>query len=291
MAEFNIELLMNTIILMWNPAISSFAMDDFKEMMADPTFGDYNWSVWDWKKAHCGDRFLMVRVGEEGLHGKGNGVVMSGYLTSEPYRGGDWSGKGREVYYMDFQPDYIFDTEKVETLTDDFLMEAFPQFDWTKGHSGQCLDTELAGLVEECWEKAVMKNQDLLDNGRKWRIARDVFKKDMSVRLFSEHFQSGDVITEAVFFGGGLDVGSFFSRYVIEGQEFLPDFPEGEVPTSTENYSIEITSLRKALGARDDRELAKILRRDYTGKDGMQKLLDFAKKAGCRIDESVLYID
>lgn len=68
---------MNTFIHMWNPAISSFAKKNCKEMMADPTFGDYNRSVWEWEKARCVDRFLMVRVGEDGFHGKGNGVVMS----------------------------------------------------------------------------------------------------------------------------------------------------------------------------------------------------------------------
>ena len=56
----------------------------------------YNWSVWEYEKAKCGDRFYMVRVGE------GNtGVVMSGVFDSHPYEAADWSGKGRRTFYMD----------------------------------------------------------------------------------------------------------------------------------------------------------------------------------------------
>ena len=58
-----------------------------------------------------------------------------------------------------------------------------------------------------------------------------------------------------------------------------------------DNYSIEITSLKKALGVETDREVAKILRREYSGRDGMKRLLEFAKGAGCRIDECNIMID
>ena len=68
---------MNTFLLLWNPAISSYTIDrceeefDFKEA----TLGDFiddeqyfpwdlNWSVWEWDKARKGDRFFMLRVGE-----------------------------------------------------------------------------------------------------------------------------------------------------------------------------------------------------------------------------------
>lgn len=136
-----------------------------------------------------------------------------------------------------------------------------------------------------------MKNQELLDKGKNWRVARDVFKKSKRVRLFCEHFQSGDICTDATFYGGGLDLGRFFSHYDIEGQEFLPEVPEGELLTSEEGYSIEITSLRKAFGVEEDRALAKILCREYIGKDGMDRLLEFARKAGCKIEDSIILID
>ena len=191
---------------------------------------------------------------------------------------------------MDLQPDYLFDTEKVETLPDDFLTGAFPQFDWTKGHSGQLLDAEVAALLEECWEKAVMKNQDLLDNGRNWRIARDAFRYSGTVELYREHFRDELVLVDATFYGGGLDVYRYFDRY-YEGNEFLPEVPEGEYVTEVHDFSVEIASLREAFGVMDDRAVAKRLREQYMGRNGMDRLKEFVKKAGCKIDENMMYID
>ena len=283
---------MKTFILMWNPAISSFGYKAFKNFFKEPVGTDMNWSVWDWKEASAGDRFFMVRVGEEGIHGKGNGIVMSGHFTSDPYRGTDWSGKGREVYYADLQPDYIFDTEKVQSLTDDSLMKVFPQFDWTKGHSGQLIDATLATSLELEWTKCILSNQSLLSNGRNWRIARDVFKYSPTVELFREHFRDELKCVDAVFYGGGLDVYKYSDNYYLDqGSEFLPEVPEGEYTTSVDDFSIEIESLRKAFGVKDNRAVAKRLREEYSGRDGMARLREFVQKSGCKIDENVIYID
>ena len=282
---------MKTIILMWNPAISSIDMHAFKDFFAEPVGTDFNWSVWDWKEAHAGDRFFMVSVGEAGRGGKGNGIVMSGHLTSEPYRGRDWSGEAREVYYMDLQPDYLFDTEKVRTLTDEFLMESFPQFDWTGGHSGRVLDPETAALLEECWEKVIIGNADILSNGHRWRTALDVFRKYPVVELWRAHYQACVEMVDAEIYGGGLDVLAYSMDIAMGDWMLLPEMPQELITSEMNNYSIEITSLKKAFGVEDDRALAKILRREYSGRDGMKRLLEFAKKAGCRIDESNIMID
>lgn len=282
---------MQTIILMWNPAISSIGYREFKEFFREPVGTDFNWSIWEWEKAHAGDRFFMVRVGEEGLHGKGNGVVMSGYLTSEPYRGLDWSGKGREVYYMDLQPDYLFDTEKVRTLTDDFLTESFPQFDWTGGHSGRMLDADTALALEDCWEKALLYNTDLLQNGRKWQVARDVFRRFPVVELYRAHYQGELYCINAFFNGGWLDVYVCNPPLYREGEELLPLPPMRYPWDGIENYRIEQRSLQEAFKVNDNRAAASVLRRDYSGADGMKRLRKFARKAGCNIQESDLLLD
>ena len=47
------------------------------------------------------DEFFMVRVGE------GNtGLFAAGRFTSEPFKDEDWSGKGREVYYMQMDKNF-----------------------------------------------------------------------------------------------------------------------------------------------------------------------------------------
>lgn len=282
---------MKTVILMWNPAISSFTFKMFKNYLAGPFGTDFDWSVWDWKEVHAGDRFFMVRVGDEGKGGKGNGIVMSGYLNSEPHRGEDWSGKGREVYYVDLAADYLFDTEKVRTLTDEFLMQSFPQFDWTGGHSGRILDDETAALLEECWEKVLIMNADLLSNGRHWRTAVDVFRRYPVVELWRGHYKGRIEFINAEFYGKGLIVSYFNDDYYTPAMELLPKAPRSKICTSCECYKIGLVSLKKALGVDDNRGVAKILRRDYSTRDGMTRLLKFAKKAGCKITESFILVD
>ncbi len=147
---------MKTIILMWNPAISSYKMDLFEdelESLGNEWGTEYNWSIHEYDKAEDGDRFYMVRCGN------GNtGIVMSGVLTGEPYTGDDWAGRGRKIYYMDMEPDYIVHTDKVEHfISTEFLMRELPGFDWTGGHAGRVLREDLAEKLENIWNEYTKK--------------------------------------------------------------------------------------------------------------------------------------
>lgn len=158
---------MKTIILMWNPAISSYKMAQFEEELSDLYDGwvtDYNWSIYEYDKVEDGDRFYMVRCG----NGK-TGIVMSGKLVGEPYISEDWAGRNRKVYYMDMRPDYFVNTEKVETyLSTEYLMRELPGFDWTGGHAGRVLPTELAEKLEMIWAEYTQKlhNESCIDGER-----------------------------------------------------------------------------------------------------------------------------
>ena len=146
---------MNTVILFWNPAISSYTLERFKNDLAnlDDT---YDWSVWEHDKAKYGDRFFLVRCGE------GNtGICMSGRFSSHPFIGEDWSGRGREVYYMKMLPDYIIDSEVNPILTTKELQKAIPDFNWTGGHSGRILPSEQAVILEKLWSQYLDKHKDL----------------------------------------------------------------------------------------------------------------------------------
>lgn len=160
---------MNTIILFWNPAISSYKFDDFQRELEEVSeFDDnMNWSVWEHEKAHAGDRFFMVRCGI------GNtGICMSGYFSSAPYQGEDWSGKGREIYYMNLEPDVMIHSEYLPILTTKELSEAIPSFDWTGGHSGRLLDKQDAEILENLWENFIDKHKDIFT----LRALRHVFE-------------------------------------------------------------------------------------------------------------------
>ena len=146
---------MNTYILFWNPAISSYTLDDFQEKLGELEYNDLNWAVWEHENASCGDRFFMVRCGE----GK-TGICMSGYFASDPYKGEDWSGKGREVFYMDLDPDVMIDPDYRAILTTEELCRAIPDFDWTGGHSGRLLEAGLAEQLEALWKKFLDDNEE-----------------------------------------------------------------------------------------------------------------------------------
>lgn len=148
----------NTVILMWNPAISSVKLGEHCESIETFENEYYNWSVWEHEKAKCGDRFFLVRVGE----GK-TGIVMSGVFDSQPYISDDWSGRGRLTYYMDMLPNVILDPDEAPMVTTEQLSEAIPSFDWSGGHSGRVLDKEDASKLETIWKDFLVKNEDHVD--------------------------------------------------------------------------------------------------------------------------------
>lgn len=162
---------MKTVILMWNPAISSFRMEDFRKCIQvmknhvgddqywdDKERGCLDWSVWDYKEVEYGDRFFMIRVGE------GNtGLVMSGTIDSNPYKGEDWSGKGRKVFYCDLHIDAMIDTERMPYISTQQLTDAIPGFDWTGGHSGRVIGKLMGDKIEAMWQEYFYKHIDDFD--------------------------------------------------------------------------------------------------------------------------------
>ena len=45
----------------WKPSISSYRMEDFNNDLAYIEYGEFNWSVHDWKQARSGDNFYMIK--------------------------------------------------------------------------------------------------------------------------------------------------------------------------------------------------------------------------------------
>lgn len=144
-----------TFILMWNPAISSVTLEDHNNNVSSMLSEFFNWSVWEYDKAQIGDRFFLVRVGE----GK-TGVVMSGTFSSMPYEADDWSGKGRQTFYMDMEPNVILNPEEAPIVSTEDLQKAIPSFDWTGGHSGRALNDEEAKAIEDLWSQFIESNEE-----------------------------------------------------------------------------------------------------------------------------------
>lgn len=150
----------NTFILKWNPAISSYTMERLDNDMSEWADGlwdeEFDWSVHEWQKAHKGDRFFMVRVGE------GNtGLFAAGRFTSEPYEADDWADRGRKVFYMQMEFEAVFHPERAEIIATEELERELPHLDWRKGYSGQMLDGESAERLELMWRDFVGRNKSL----------------------------------------------------------------------------------------------------------------------------------
>jgi hypothetical protein len=150
----------NTFLLRWNPLISSYTMDRLDNDMEDWSKGywdcDFDWSVYEWQKARKGDRFFMARVGE------GNtGVFAAGRFTSNPIKGDDWAGKGRDVYYMQMEFEAVFHPERTDIVPTSELMLELPAIDWQKGHSGELVDNETADKLELMWRDHIGHNKSI----------------------------------------------------------------------------------------------------------------------------------
>lgn len=150
---------MKVFVLQWNPEISSYRMEDFNADLANFDGEWFNWSVWDWKEAHEGDMFYLIKCGGEGA----NGIVMQGHFVSDPYAGEDWSGKGRLTYYMDMEPEYMIHPLSCPILTTEALDEAMPEFQWKGGHSGRVVPFDCALKLEEMWTAYLEAHKDIFD--------------------------------------------------------------------------------------------------------------------------------
>ena len=150
----------NTVILMWNPSISSYTMERFEKDLRSLSHGwipdDFNWSVWNYENAREDDRFFMVKVGPGT-----NGIVMSGTFSSNPYQVEDWSGKGRKVFYMDMLIEEMIHPDRCPILTSEKLAAEIPDFVWDGGHSGQLLNEEQADKLNQLWNEYLDENADI----------------------------------------------------------------------------------------------------------------------------------
>lgn len=155
---------MNAVILMWNPDISSFKMDDYLNGMQQFNNFSLNWSVWEHEKTHQYDRFFMVRIGSTNT-----GIIMSGMIMSEPYKGEDWKGKGREVYYVDLNVSVMVHPERSLLMPSEKLSKQIPDFNWFGGHSGRVLTEEQSIKLLNLWE---LHQDSILNEFKDSRLAQ-----------------------------------------------------------------------------------------------------------------------
>ena len=139
-----------TYLLRWNPTISSFKLDDYRDILSKypDGFSGLNWSVYEWEEAHEGDHYYMLRTGDDKA-----GIVFRGIFTSEPYPGEDWADKGKQRYYMDMDCYDCVSADQNPPINIELLEKEIPEIDWRKGHSGELLSEETAERLNSFWDK------------------------------------------------------------------------------------------------------------------------------------------
>lgn len=144
-----------TVILKWNPAISSINFYDFlSRILWEDDKAD--WSIWDHTKVHKGDRFFMLKVGCGTC-----GIVEAGTITSNPAPDEDWSKQGGKVFYCDYRSEIMINPETLPIIGTEQLQAAIPDFDWTGGHSGVALMENQAKVLQKLYVAYLRENAPL----------------------------------------------------------------------------------------------------------------------------------
>lgn len=136
-----------TYLLRWNPAISSFKLETYRKATTEcPDGFGFNWSIYEWEEARDGDRYYILRTGDDNA-----GIVWHGVFTSDPYEDEDWAGQGKQRHYMKMDCYDCVPADQKPPLNIELLEKEIPEIDWRKGHSGQLLTEEVADKLNELW--------------------------------------------------------------------------------------------------------------------------------------------
>ncbi len=140
-----------TYLLRWNPGISSFNLETYRKATTEcPDGFGFDWSIYEWEEAHEGDRYYMLRTGDEKA-----GIIWHGVFTSEPYEDKDWAGQGKQRHYMKMDCYDCVPADQKPPVDIEMLEKEIPEIDWRKGHSGELLSEETAEKLNELWNRLV----------------------------------------------------------------------------------------------------------------------------------------
>lgn len=133
-------------LMRWNPSISSFTEEDYKECVKNLTYGLFpmNWSIREWEEARKGDFFYMLRVGDDKA-----GIVFRGQFLSDPYPDDDWAGTEKRRMYVDLICSNPSTPEGEPRIPMEKLQKEIPDFVWERGASGVLLSDDLAEKLAE----------------------------------------------------------------------------------------------------------------------------------------------
>ena len=213
---------MSVVILKWNPGFSSYTMSRFlnhleKCALKNTDDSGMNWSIWDFRQVHKGDKFFMLKVGYGQI-----GIVAQGIITSEPYSGEDWAWRDRPTQYCNFNYEVMKNPDAYPLLDSNTLTQAIPDFDWKGGHSGVVLNDDQASKLEKLWLDYLQRQEGYFDkasdhnlfmavgddaaSGLPYSIELDDDYRGNLVRI---KYTEGDVMHKITIFNYGRMIGKF----------------------------------------------------------------------------------
>ena len=136
-------------LMRWNPTISSFTEKDFKKCIENMRCGNFriNWSIYEWQEARRGDKFYMMRTGDDKA-----GIAFCGQFITDPYPSEDWAGSNKRRMYVDMVCYEPVNADGKPRISLEKLQRFIPDFEWKKGHSGELLPEEVVDKMTKLWE-------------------------------------------------------------------------------------------------------------------------------------------
>ena len=141
-----------TWLLAWNP--NNWDWEDFDDAVKMTREGiPYN-NTWACSSNGVmpGDRFFMITLGTDY-----NGIMASGYATSEQYESEHWDpqkrAEGKMNKGIDVSFDYIVDINNENGLAQSFLKNKFPGQHWSPQASGISIKEHYVEELEQEWQK------------------------------------------------------------------------------------------------------------------------------------------
>lgn len=132
-----------TYVLMWNPdsRCPDMSEEEFRANIANmwPDKYDLLWDVSDCRSIRMGDRFFVVRNGQQT-----NGIVMSGIFGSHAY-----FDHSKECFWADLVFNFAVDYDAHPIITIEQLKAAIPDYDWNRTFGSHKLKVGQAKIMEK----------------------------------------------------------------------------------------------------------------------------------------------
>lgn len=175
---------MNTYILRWNPAVSSYKKESHLDLISQLKEGriptQFDWSVREWKNLKKNDFFILQQVGTEN-----DGIAMIGKFAGECEEGDSWRRDGTRIHYAFLWIMDAFDCYKENVLPANRYEKLFPKIKWHGGSSGVLVEEKTAEKLVEQIKADLIKQkiwkEDSLENFMSHDFAVDIKSKEKSI--------------------------------------------------------------------------------------------------------------